>query len=435
MKTLPVLTPTRTGHEPGRLHDLAQGAQHPLLVVARARRSARGQEGLDAALADVRFVERHLVAKRRLLDRPHPLVQGLGEGQRAQLLEEVVGVLEVDEGRGDGAVLRLGLAKEHVLAGGHGDAGRDVEALDLADIGGPATLDLGRGDEQDGLFLARADAGRVQHRGQPRTDPDLRRVGDALHRQGLGHVRAADQQLAMDAPGHEEVERAGRDPDRHPQDDGAAAHVEATDPGDLGLHLPGGAARPAFVVGTVEQEEERVAAPLEEAGPPVIGLVEQGREHAIERVAHQLGPDLALARESLAEGGEPRDVDEHHAARDFPMAGRGRVPQPVHREAWHVRTQEGGLLLGRDTAGTRPLRDGGDGGQGLGRRHGHVRRRPCCIIDPISPPRGDEPSAYTGFVVEPGCGSGEVRAAGAGSARRQPLAASIVARRAAISAR
>ena len=154
------------------------------------------------------------------------------------------------------------------------------------------------------------DAGWVQHRGQPRADADLLRVGDALHRQGLGHVRAADQQLAMDAPGHEEVERAGRDPDRHPQDDRAAAHVEATDPGDLALHLPGGAARSAFVVGAVEQEEERVAAPLEEAGPPVVRLVEQRREHAIERVAHQLGADLALPRESLAEGGEARDVDE-----------------------------------------------------------------------------------------------------------------------------
>ena len=64
---------------------------------------------------------------------------------------------------------------------------------------------------------------------------------------------------------------------------------------DRPLHLPGGAAGAALVLGSVEQEEQRVAAPLEEAGAPVVRLVEQRAEHAVEGVAHQLRADLALA--------------------------------------------------------------------------------------------------------------------------------------------
>ena len=72
------------------------------------------------------------------------------------------------------------------------------------------------------------------------------------------------------------------------------------------------------VVRAVEQEQERVAAPLEEPGAPVVRVVEQRDEHAVERVAHQLGADLALPRETLRERGEARDVDEGH--RPFDLA-------------------------------------------------------------------------------------------------------------------
>ena len=93
------------------------------------------------------------------------------------------------------------------------------------------------------------------------------------------------------------------------------------------------------VVGAVEQEQQRVAAPLEQAGTPVVGLVEQRREHAVERVAHELRADLALPREPLGERREARDVDEHQRSVDREVACVRRLPQPLDQESWNVRLE------------------------------------------------------------------------------------------------
>ena len=79
------------------------------------------------------------------------------------------------------------------------------------------------------------------------------------------------------------------------------------------------------MAGPVEHEQERVAAPLEQPGAPVVGLVEQRGEHAVERVAHQLRADLALARQPLGQRGEAGDVDEHERRLDLAVARVGRV--------------------------------------------------------------------------------------------------------------
>ena len=168
-----------------------------------------------------------------------------------------------------------------------------------------------------------------------------------------------DQQLAVDAAGHEEVERAGADPDRHPQHDRAAAQVQPADAIDGALHLPGRPGRPQRVVGAVEHEEQRVAAPLEQAGAPVVGLVEERREHAVERVAHELGADLALAGEALGQGREARDVDEDEGGLDLAMELRSGPPAASRRRV-AARTAAGT----RSPPGRRP--DGGhDLPQGL----------------------------------------------------------------------
>ena len=106
------------------------------------------------------------------------------------------------------------------------------------------------------------------------------------------------------------------------------------------LHLPGRAAGAQLVVRAVEQQEQGVAAPLEEAGAPVVGLVEERAEHAVERVAHQLGADLALPGEPLGQRGEARDVDEDERCLELLVAGVRRRAQPVDDQPRHVRLQQ-----------------------------------------------------------------------------------------------
>ncbi len=133
----------------------------------------------------------------------------------------------------------------------------------------------------------------------------------------------------MHAPHHEEVDRPGRDPDGHPQRDGTARHAQASDPVDRALHLPGGARRPCLVLRTVEEEEKRVAAPFQQARPPLVRFVEESPEHVVQRVPQQLCADLPALRESLGERGEPRDVDEGERAFDRAVQRVRRVSHPL----------------------------------------------------------------------------------------------------------
>ena len=101
----------------------------------------------------------------------------------------------------------------------------------------------------------------------------------------------------------------------------------------------------------VEQEQQRVAAPLEQAGSPVVGLVEERGEHAVERVAHELRADLALPGEPLGESGEARDVDEHERSVDRAVARFRRLPQPLDQESGNIRLE----LLARRFRQRRPV--------------------------------------------------------------------------------
>ena len=152
----------------------------------------------------------------------------------------------VDERRRDRSVLGLGLAQEDVRRGPRPGCTSAMSSPSISPTIGarPRSTSGGAPEQRMPSFCAPMQAGSEQ-RGQPRADADLAGVGDGLHRQGLGHGRPGDEQLAMDAAGHEEVERPGPDPDRHPQDDRAAAQVEPADPVDRALHLPGGPARAA----------------------------------------------------------------------------------------------------------------------------------------------------------------------------------------------
>ena len=86
----------------------------------------------------------------------------------------------------------------------------DVEAAHVADVGRALRVRprAGAASRSATSFGSPMHAA-IEPRRQARADADLAGVRDRLHRQGLGRVRAGDQQLAVDAPRQEELECAG----------------------------------------------------------------------------------------------------------------------------------------------------------------------------------------------------------------------------------
>ena len=363
VKTLPVLTPMRIGTRPACSMISRRVAEHPLLVVPGARRRAGGQQRLDARLADVGLVEGHLVAQRRLLDGAHPLVEAAAQRLGPDLLEQPVRVHHVDEGGRDRPMLGLALAQQDVVPCRDRDGRRDVEALDVADERRALALDLGRrAQERDAVLLLPMQAGP-----SARTSAGLMPISPASAMASMDSVSVMAGPAISSSRWTLPVMKKWNGPVPMPtdirSDDRAAAQVQPADAIDGALHLPGRPGGPQRVVGAVEHEEQRVAAPLEQAGAPVVGLVEERREHAVERVAHELGADLALSREPFGEGREARDVDEDEGGLDLAVE-LGRVgAEPIDDESRHVRPQE--FVLRRVHAGRR--HDPALGG--CGRRH------------------------------------------------------------------
>ena len=339
VNTWPESRPARTGISPGRS------------ITSRARRNACSsswpvvdgapavKKNLDAALRDVGHVERNVVALGDLLDRADALVERLRERRRTDLGEQHIGVHQVEEHRGDRAMLRLAALEQDVLARGDRDARRDVDLAHATDVRSGRLVDVRHGDEQADAALTQADARRSETLGERRAEPDLAGIGAALDHRRLGGDRPCHEQLAVDAAREEEVDRPGRDPDRHPQRRPRATHAHPPDGRDRSLHLPRRTRGAALVAVALEEEQHRVASPLEQAGAPAVRLVEQRAEDRVERVAQQLRADLPAPVEALGQRGEARDVDERERPFNRPVPRLRRVAQPLDLEPRNVRLQ------------------------------------------------------------------------------------------------
>ena len=78
------------------------------------------------------------------------------------------------------------------------------------------------------------------------------------------------------------------------------------------------------VVVAGEQEQQRVAAELQETATRGVGDFEELLEARVDRVGDFFGADFAVTRQPLRHLGEAGDVGEHHGALDQPP-GRTRV--------------------------------------------------------------------------------------------------------------
>ncbi len=131
----------------------------------------------------------------------------------------------------------------------------------------------------------------------------------------------------------EEVERAGVHAERHAQAHRARRREHTAGGAQGRSHLDGGDDPSASVVVTVEPEQKRVAAELQQSSATFVRDTEQPPEAVGEDGRQFLGPDAPAAREALGKIGEAADVGE--AERAFTSEGRGaRVGSgPFEREA------------------------------------------------------------------------------------------------------
>ena len=326
----PAVDPDPQRKRDAGVHDRADGAQHPLLVVARASRRAREQEDLAAVLRDVCLVEGHTV----LLDRPLNRTDALVECERDRFPTPLADQRRRCRGirrtrhRSSGA-----RARGRLRAGGCGSrpAGtprsegrrcRRRSPLERADAAGSPL------SRKPGPFAAPTFRGR-QPRGGSRRDDDLTRVGIGFQQRRLGRCATGDQKLAVALADEEEVEHTGVHSDRHPQDDRARLGANPADAADCALHLGGAATGPCLVFVTVVEQEHRVATPLDHTGAVVVRNGEQLGERRVEGVAQLLGATFPFFASRSASFVKP----EMSTKTNEPSTGRYRTSGVVRSQS------------------------------------------------------------------------------------------------------
>ena len=98
-------------------------------------------------------------------------------------------------------------------------------------------------------------------------------------------------------------------------------------------HLESRPSGPACVLLAVVEEQQRVAAELEEAATLRVGDAEERRERGVHHLGDLLGPRSSEAREALRHRGEAGDVDECERALDLAPRCRGLVSKPFQRQS------------------------------------------------------------------------------------------------------
>ncbi len=191
---------------------------------------------------------------------------------------------------------------------------------------------LAPGDHQL-TVVARFRAASPEQPGHRLADDDLARLGSCLGVHRHRRVRTTDDQLPVSVADQEEMERTGVGTDRDLELQLADRRRDLARPSELAAHLDRGRRRLTGVVRSGEQQQQCVAAELQELPAPLCGDPEHPAEDPAQRLDQLLGADPAPRGEFLREGGEARDVGEHHRALDDPPASFRLVGDPVEDDS------------------------------------------------------------------------------------------------------
>ena len=283
--TCPRLMPMPQRQAPGTVQHLPGDAQHPLLVVVGAARRAGGEHDLAAVAVDVGLEERDVVVGAGVLDVAHDLVERVGEGASAPPTRGAASVPEnctkatvISRCSGSPAPpsrwARIGGGS---TSGSEPVVGRAVLGVDVRRLPARSAAAGPRAGPRPG-------ARRVQQR---RSRAALRPIWPAAAADSISAVMLAAGPLISSSrwivgvADEEEVEVTAVDADRHPQHDRARTLV-GTRPitPQCRPHPVGRASRALRVVRPLEQQQHRVATPLDQVGAVVRGPPPAGRRRS-----------------------------------------------------------------------------------------------------------------------------------------------------------
>ena len=193
---------------------------------------------------------------------------------------------------------------------------------------------------------------RVAHQ-----DVSLR--GAALDPLQGGRGWAGDDQLPVGSAHQEEVEPVGVDTDGHAQLDPSGLGLEHADLPQSPAHVEGGRRRPMRMVVPAKEQQQGVAAELQQGAVMAVGIGQQPVEALGDDVGDSLGSGSAEPGHAFGERGEAGDVDEHHRPVDPPVkiVGSPRL-EPFANQTGYIARQRvapahvHSLTDPRDTEGT-----------------------------------------------------------------------------------
>jgi hypothetical protein len=337
--------------------DRPHRAEQPLLVVPERLRRAGDEDDSPAVTVDVALEERHLMVVRRLLDRPCEHLDRIGRRVRPLGRDDLVRARVADEG--DRGVTMLPLERPDLeqlgaQRRGHGDLDRKpVEVGQRLEL----TRHFRRRLQKSALAFLVPEGRRVELGGRLPADEDLAGFGGGLHLHRSACGRPGDEQFPMGVADEEELEAAGVEAGMHPQLDGSRRRARTPDRPQRPPHLERRPRRTLGVPVALVEEQERVAAELEQAAAERVGPVEERRERRVHHVRHFLGARAPAARELLRHRREARDVDEGESPVDLEPAPLRARPQPLDRQPRNERDElgraVGSVAVGRRHRGER----------------------------------------------------------------------------------
>ena len=298
----------------------------------------------SAVTIDVALEEAHVVLLRRCLHRLDELCE---RGRRVvgpSVCEQLIDAAEAHERDRGRSMLALGSGGGDVPTHADGDERRKVEPRRVGErlqrAGG-----IRLRPQETPFASLRSDDSWIQQRRGRGADEDLSGLRLGFHLDGLGRRGAGDEQFTVRATDEEEVERAAVNADVHAQRDLARRSVQLSDLAQRAPHVERRAGRASRVAVPREEQEERVAAELQETTASGVRDVEEARERRVHDVGDLLGTGLALRREPLRHRREARDVDKRHRSLEASMQGLGLAQRPFDHDPRHIGGQVGARRL------------------------------------------------------------------------------------------